>query len=185
MHSASSEHSFIILAGLPGTGKTTLARVLARRLRAAYVRIDSIEQAIRDCDVLKDQVGASGYYVGHRVAKDNLVLGLSVVAESVNPLAITRDAWRRVGQRTGAKVFEVELVCSDPIEHRRRVEQRESDIEDLELPTWSQVLDRHYEHWKRPHVVVDTASATVEQTVTDLLVSLGLAPDHGASLITQ
>jgi predicted kinase len=38
----------IILAGLPGTGKTTIARLLARRLGAVHVRIDSIEQAIRD-----------------------------------------------------------------------------------------------------------------------------------------
>jgi predicted kinase len=38
----------IILGGLPATGKTTIARELARQLGAAHVRIDSIEQAIWD-----------------------------------------------------------------------------------------------------------------------------------------
>jgi predicted kinase len=38
----------IILGGLPGTGKTVIARELARQLGAVYLRIDSIEQVIRD-----------------------------------------------------------------------------------------------------------------------------------------
>ncbi|WP_442951312.1 AAA family ATPase [Paenarthrobacter sp. Z7-10] len=36
----------IIVAGLPGTGKTTLARPLSERLAACYLRVDAIETAI-------------------------------------------------------------------------------------------------------------------------------------------
>jgi predicted kinase len=43
----------IIFGGLPATGKTTIARELARQLGAVHVRIDSIEQAIWDSGVLK------------------------------------------------------------------------------------------------------------------------------------
>ena len=32
-----------VLSGLPGVGKTTIARELARSLAAVYLRIDSIE----------------------------------------------------------------------------------------------------------------------------------------------
>ena len=38
----------IVLGGLPGVGKTTIARGLARRLDAVHIRIDSIELAIRE-----------------------------------------------------------------------------------------------------------------------------------------
>lgn len=37
----------IVFGGLPGTGKSTIARALARALRATYLRVDVIEQAIR------------------------------------------------------------------------------------------------------------------------------------------
>ena len=36
----------VIFAGLPGVGKTAMARELARQIGATHLRIDSIEQAI-------------------------------------------------------------------------------------------------------------------------------------------
>ena len=38
----------IIFSGLPGSGKSTIARALAQQLGAVYLRIDTIEQAIRE-----------------------------------------------------------------------------------------------------------------------------------------
>jgi predicted kinase len=43
----------VVFGGLPGAGKTTIARALARLREAVHVRIDTIEQALRLCDVLK------------------------------------------------------------------------------------------------------------------------------------
>ena len=107
------------MSGLPGTGKSTLSAGLAERLRGVWVRIDTIEQAIRDSDVLAGDVGPAGYFVGYGIAATNLRLGHVVVADSVNPIAITRDAWRDVARAAGARLVEVEVVCSDPAEHRR------------------------------------------------------------------
>lgn len=50
----------IVFSGLPGTGKTTLARDLASRAGAVYLRVDTIEQAIRNAGVLAKGVGTSG-----------------------------------------------------------------------------------------------------------------------------
>ena len=46
----------IIFGGLPGIGKTTIARELASQLGAIYVRIDSIEQAIRDSGTVSQPI---------------------------------------------------------------------------------------------------------------------------------
>src|SRR5437016_1586420 len=158
-------YMLIALGGLPGTGKTTIARELARQLGAVHLRIDSIEQALRDYGVAGRSMDDAGYRAAYAIAADNLCTGQTVIADSVNPLPVTRDAWVAVAQRTGARVVEVEVICSDPDEHRRRAEMRISDIPGLQLPTWEEIVSREYHPWDREHIVVDTALRDVEQNV--------------------
>lgn len=151
----------IVFAGLPGTGKTTVARAAAAELAATYLRIDTIEQTLRSSGMLAGDVGPAGYMVAYALAEANLRLGRTVVADSVNPLAVTRDAWRGIAAAAGSRIVEVELTCSDPAEHRRRVEEREMDVPGLARPTWQSVLDRSYEPWDRSRLLLDTATVTV------------------------
>ncbi len=163
----------IILAGLPGTGKTTIARELARQLGAVHVRIDSIEEAILDSGLLSSPVNDSamndaGYRVGNAVAADNLRIGRTVIADSINPIPLSRDAWIEVANRAQVPAVEIEVTCSDAKEHRRRVESRISDIPRSRSLTWQEVVSRDYRPWNREHIVIDTANLTVEQVVAIL-----------------
>lgn len=168
----------IVFSGLPGAGKSTLARRLAERLKATYLRIDTIEQALRTCGTLPAGVVTEGYAVGYRVAEDNLRMGGIVVADSVNPLAVTRDAWVAVAERAAAAVLEIEIVCSDPDEHRSRVETRVTDVPGLVLPSWKTVQERDYQPWDRPRLVVDTAAGTAGAAVEAILAAMALRPGH-------
>ncbi|MCA1442530.1 AAA family ATPase [Ensifer sp. IC4062] len=159
----------IILGGLPGTGKTTIARALAKLLHAVHVRVDTIEQSIRDSGATSSDVGPAGYMAAYGVAEDNLTLGNTVIADSVNSLQVTRDAWLAVAQRSQAPVVEVEVICSDKGEHRRRVETRVTDVEGLSKPTWKEVIDRVYEDWGPRPLVIDTATKGVDELVADLI----------------
>lgn len=156
-----------IFSGLPGTGKSTLSIALARSCHAIYLRLDTIEQAIRRSTRL--DVGPEGYEVAHALAGDNLEIGLDVVADSVNPLAITRSAWRDAALANDSAFVEVEIVCSDAEEHRRRVEERKTAISGLTLPTWQQVLDRDYVEWTSDRIVIDTAGESPQQSIRKML----------------
>jgi predicted kinase len=159
----------IVLGGLPGTGKTTVARGVALALGAVHLRIDTIEQALRDSGELKGEVGPAGYLVAYGVAEDNLRLGRTVIADSVNPIELTRAAWRAVAARAGVAAVEIEIVCTDPAEHRRRVATRHTDIAGHRLPNWADVVGRDYAVWETPHRVIDTAANTAAHSIAEIL----------------
>lgn len=157
-----------ILGGLPGVGKTAIAEELARQIGAIHVRIDSFEQALRVSGTVTGPMDDHGYRVAYGVAEENLRAGHSVVADCVNPIQLTRGAWREVARRCGAVAIEVEITCSGSAEHRRRVENRDSDIPGFTLPTWQDVLARKYEPWDREHVVIDTDSCSLRDAVAEI-----------------
>jgi predicted kinase len=149
-----------------------LSRVLAVHLGALHLRIDSIEQAIIASSIALSSVEEAGYLAGYAVAEDNLRLGRTVVADSVNSLPLTRNAWGAVAERAGVDAFEVGTICSDTSVHRRRIETRVSDIHGLLLPTWDSVMAREYNTWHSQHLVVDTAVDTIEQSRAKICAAL-------------
>jgi predicted kinase len=167
----------ISLGGLPGVGKTTIAHELARQIGAVHIRIDSIEQAIRDAGIVPQsrELDDAGYRAAYAVAEDNLTLGHAVIADCVNPIPLTRDAWLATAQTAGVTAIEVEITCSDAAEHRQRVETRTTTVRGLRLPTWQEVVDRDYRTWDRDRIVIDTACQTVEQAVRSLRQALDTA----------
>lgn len=148
----------VVVGGLPAVGKTTVCRALLEGRPMTWLRVDSIEQALRRSgEMLPGAPGGAGYWAAAAVAGDVLSTGGDVLVECVNPLPITRRLWARTAADADASFLGVKLVCSDTAEHRRRVEQRVSDIEGLVLPDWRAVRQRDYESWPEADLRVDTA----------------------------
>lgn len=154
--------ALIVFGGLPGTGKTTISRKLAMRLKATYLRVDAIEQALRQGGLT---VGATGYAIANAIAVENLKLRRTIVADCVNPVLASRVGWRQTAAVTSARIIEFELVCSDPALHQRRAEDRVADIWGHELPSWEEIVNRNYEPWDGEHLVLDTAGASLDHLV--------------------
>jgi len=159
-----------IFSGLPGTGKSTLAALLCKHIGASYVRVDTIEQSLKDICGL--DIYLEGYQLAYRLASDSLNQGLSVVGDSCNSVPESRKEWEQTAINSMAQYINIEIFCSDTIEHKARVENRNSSVEGLVLPNWESVKNRVYHCWDSAVISIDTAGQSPEQSMKQLLTKL-------------
>lgn len=149
-----------VISGRPGTGKTTLARALVRRRRSCYLRVDAAETALARTGFT---VGVEGYAIIQELAVSNLLLGIDVVVDAVNDVPEARAGWRDAADRGEAELLQVETWLPDPVEHRRRVETRTSDIPSHQVPSWDQVESREWLPWDEardgPRTLIETSDS--------------------------
>lgn len=151
-------------------GKTTLARKLAKETGATHLRVDTVENQLNQWGVTP--LDYLGYRICYELAKDQLSLGNSVIADTVNPIGITRKAWRDVASQIDCPFVDIEIYCSDIEIHKTRVETRASDIDGFTLPDWLKVCDREYEAWSKDAIQIDSSIGSVDEVFAKLLQSL-------------
>ena len=166
--------SLLLMKGPPGSGKSTLARELGRRLHWPVIDKDDVR------DLLPDAIGGISYEAMLAVARRQLQLGLSVIADS--PLGYGESYRRAVSMAAecGARVAVIECVCSDQTVWRQRIEARRG----MQLPA------HHATDWTRvddffartstdaytvdvAHLVVDTAGSDIGASTKAVLLWLG------------
>ena len=140
---------------------------MSQHLGAIYLRIDTIEHELRQ--LCKIQVEGEGYELAYKIAADNLRQGLDVVADSCNPVEVTRREWEAIATASAARFVNIEVICTDAAEHRQRIESRSADIAGFQLPSWGDVMDREYDPWTKDRIVLDTAGSSVDQAFAKLL----------------
>ncbi len=166
-----SPQKLIILSGLPGTGKSTLATGLSQALSLPVFSVDPIEAAMWRGGISKTQTGIAAYEIAATLADDHLRLGHSVIIDAVNPVEAPRAVWRKLAETHHVRLILIECVCSDAIIHRQRIETRIRAIDGMPEVTWSRVLERRaeYEAWTDARLVLDTATWSREELVSAAL----------------
>lgn len=152
----------VVMAGLPGVGKSSIARSLCQEFGAYHLRVDAIEDGMKAFGILPEQIAGSGYVAMVNLARENLELGFCSVIDCVNPVALTRRMFLEVAEVVGCEIISVEVICSDPLVHRARLESRGSE------PTWQEVLDREYEPWVEAGIRIDTVSGGVDDWIAPI-----------------
>ena len=141
------------------------------------MRIDTIEQGLRDlCDF---KVEGEGYRLSYRIAADNLRLGNCVLADSCNPIILTRREWQDVANSNNSSYTNIEVICSDTEEHKKRIKEKECDIPSMVLPSWKDVKERVYDSWGENRILIDTASKHGNESFKELLSRLKLPHYNG------
>ncbi|MGJ6981564.1 AAA family ATPase [Aestuariimicrobium soli] len=149
----------VAMAGLPGSGKSTVAEELARELGCALLSVDPIEAAMWRAGVDRAQpTGLAAYVVAEAVAREQLVLGNAAIIDAVNDVEPARQQWVALAAELGVPLAFVEVVCSDADEHRRRLAERQRGIDGFPEPTWESVLERSeaFRAWQGERLRVDS-----------------------------
>ena len=165
----------MVISGLPGVGKTSVAALLAAHLSAVHLSIDAVEESMLACGLPPGwTVGVAAYEAARAMAEQNLRLGHRVVVDAVNDSEEARQTWRNAAAETGAGLDFVHLVASDTQEHKRRLRTRDRGFVQVGEPTWDDVKRRRegYAAWVDDVVELDTSAHTAEDIAEALSVLL-------------
>lgn len=156
----------VVLSGLPGVGKTTIAEIVAARSGSVHLSIDEVEESILACGLPRGwQVGVAAYEATRAMAEQNLRLGHDVIVDGVNDSEEARQTWRTAASRTGVHLEFVGLVIADAREHERRLNGRDRGLVFVGEPTWADVERRRadFAAWSDEVLELDTEVRTSDE----------------------
>lgn len=150
----------IIISGLPGTGKSTLAEGLAKNFGYPIFSVDPIESAIIKSGIKRSfETGLAAYIVAETLANEQMKLGNSVIVDAVNPVSQARQAWRDLAKKYDAKIIIIECILDEEL-HKIRLSSRVRNLHGIAEVTWNDVenLRKEYTVWEDEKLIVNTAS---------------------------
>ncbi len=153
----------IVFSGLPGTGKSTWAESLAKQSGIPVFAKDWLEAVLLQNGLQPVLKGKSLGFVGYELltvlAERQLMLGQSVILDSVAATLTIRKAWKELSKQYHADWHVVECICSDETIHRSRLGIRKRNIAGWHELGWADVekVKQYYQPWSEDHLVVDMA----------------------------
>lgn len=151
------EPILILFAGMPGSGKTTLARMAARRLTLPVFSKDRVQRVLRDHHLAAENTG-DGYYIILDMADEQLSLGISVILDATFPLDHFRTVASEIAVRHQARFCAFYCYCSDDDMWRSRMTERVQYVPGWRPVGWDDVLRmrQYYQPWNENAVALDS-----------------------------
>jgi predicted kinase len=142
-----AEPQVIIFSGLPGTGKSTLAELLARTVRAPAFAGDWLMGGLKPAHAAIGKLDRSDYLAAWFGLLRTLVIRQLMLGQSAIVDDVVSDSqfvlWRETADQFSARLSLIECVCSDEAVHRARIEGRVRGI-----PGWHEVGWDHVERMR-------------------------------------
>ena len=158
----------IVFSGLPGTGKSTLAEAMGKVLGIPVFAKDWLEATLVRSELKptreEKSLGFAGYELLTALAERQMMLGQSVILDSVAASQAIRKAWRQLSDQYGADWRVIECICSNERLHRSRLSGRKRDIPGWHELEWSEVerVKRYYASWEGERLVLDMTNSLTE-----------------------
>jgi len=151
----------IVVSGLPGSGKSTIAEALAKKLQFPILSVDPVESSILKSGIARSfKTGLAAYIIVQTLASEQLKLGMSVIIDAVNPVQEARDMWYELQKEYNSQLFIIECVLDEEM-HKKRLQKRVRNMHGLTEVTWEDVENRKkdYKPWKEKRLILDTAQS--------------------------
>lgn len=159
----------VVISGLPGVGKTTVADLVAAALHAVRLSIDPVEEALIAAGFPAGwETGVAAFEVVGAMAELNLRAERTVVIDAVNDSDDARATWRRAAASSGVRLCWVVLVMSDTAGHAARLRGRDRGYSHIPEPTWTEVSERTMEPWGDFHRLIDVSASSAEQVAEEV-----------------
>lgn len=112
--------------GIPGSGKSTIARAIGPELGAVVLDKDVIKAALLRTGIPEAEAGASAYEAYFDLAAHLVAMGQSVILDNPVAWASVEARWRAIAAQAGSPPIMIECVCADDDELRRRLVTRDA-----------------------------------------------------------
>jgi len=173
----------IVIMGLPGTGKSTVARALGKRLGMKVLSTDIIRKRLASIPVYEHSYSAFGEGIYRASMSERTYSTLLHKAEKIlerNKSCILdgtfskvkyRKKARELAKKKGAKFLPVLCTCSEEVVRRRLVERKRAgkDVSDATLEIYMKMKENFDE--VRGHCLILNTSKPIEDVVEDFLSS--------------
>ncbi len=145
-----------IVCGLPGTGKTTLAKMIADETKSFVLNTDIIRRKIIDDPKYTEREKELIYNLLFEIAEKFLMTGKNVVLDGTFYREELRKKDKKMAERAKSKYKIIEVTCSEEIirkgMEKRKKKGSESDA-DFEI---YKKIKKQFEPVREKHIVLDT-----------------------------
>jgi hypothetical protein len=157
---AQVQPAFIVVSGLPGTGKSHFCDQLAERLPLVILNSDALRKTLFPSPSYRTEESGQLFQAIHRLIEDLLKKGIPLVLDATNLAERYREHLYRIADRQKARLILVRVEApAEVVYERLRARSGEDYPENSSDADWSvfQKLRPTVERIRRRHFAVDTS----------------------------